>query len=212
MTVHWPLVVGFALSGAVVTEFSTYRFLPASEAFRWENWDSLWIAGAVAGAIIGHSLWVVLQPRRRASRAAAICVLANVLVWSSFLTFSTPLDDGEFGRIDRERVQRDANQGGLDLVTDQPIVVAARWHGTFGAMNFADWLLSLFAGPAIGFAELLIVPSRYIGIGATKRESLVIAGIGFVLSTAFWVAVGDLVTALRRLYRRHAAKRATETD
>jgi hypothetical protein len=181
-----------------------------SEAFRWENWESPWIAGAVAGAIIGHFLWVILKPRWRASRAAAICALANVLVWTSFLTFSTPLDDAEFSRIDRERVQRDANQGGLDLVTDQPIIVAARWHGTFGAMNFADWLLSLFAAPAIGFAELLVVPSRYIGIDATKRESYAVAGIGFVLSTGFWVAFGDVVSALRRLHKRRAAKRATQ--
>jgi hypothetical protein len=124
------------MSGAAVTQFLTYRFLSMSEAFRWENLESPWIAGAVAGAIIGHFLWVVLKPRWRASRDAAICALANILVWLSFLTFSTPLDDTEFIRLDRERVQRDANQGGLDLVTDQPIIVAARWHGTFGAVKF----------------------------------------------------------------------------
>jgi hypothetical protein len=152
-----------------------------------------------------------MKPRQRASRAAAICALANVLVWLSFLTLSTPLDDAEFTRIDSERVQRDTNQGGLDLVTDQPIIVAARWHGTFGAVNFADGLLTLFAGPAIGFTELLIVPSRYIGTDATKRESFAIAGIGLVLSTGFWVAFGDVVSALRRLYRRRATKRAPET-
>jgi hypothetical protein len=210
MAIHWVLVLAFGISGAGITQYLTYRFLPVGEIFRWENWQSPWIAGATAGAIVGHCIWVISKPRQRASRAAAICALANVLVWMSFLTFSTPLDDAEFSRIDRERVQRDANQGGLDLVTDQPIVVAARWHGTFVAVNFADWLLSLFAAPAIGFAELLIVPSRYIGIDATKPESFAIAGIGLVLSTGFWVAFGNAASALRRLYRRRAAKRATE--
>ena len=210
MAIHWVVVLAFGISGAGITQYLTYRFLPVGEIFRWENWDSLWIAGATAGAIVGHLIWVISKPRQRASRAAAICALANVLVWLSFLTLSTPLDDAEFSRIDRERVQRDANQGGLDLITDQPIIVAARWHGTFGALNFADGLLTLFAGPAIGFTELLIVPSRYIGIDATKRESFAIAGIGFVLSTGFWIAFGDVVSALRRLYKRRAAKRATQ--
>lgn len=84
--------------------------------------------------------------------------------------------------------------------------MAGRWHGTFGALNFADWLLSLFAGPAIGFAELLIVPARYIGIDATKRESFAIAGLGFVLSTGFWLALGDTLSALRRGFQARAAK------
>jgi hypothetical protein len=77
-------------------------------------------------------------------------------------------------------------------------------------VNFADWLLSLFAGPAIGFADLLIVPSRYIGIDSTKRESFAIAGIGFVLSSGFSVVFGDVVSALRRLYGRRVAKRSSE--
>ena len=75
-------------------------------------------------------------------------------------------------------------------------------HGTFGATNFADWLLTLFAAPAIAFGERLIVPSRYYGIDATKRESFAIAGIGFVLSTCFWAAVGNIVSAWRNDRRR----------
>jgi hypothetical protein len=214
MALHRALVLVFGIFGAAITQYLTYRFLPVAEIFRWKNWESPWIAGATAGAIVGHFIWVIGKPRQRASRAAAICVLANVLVWVSFLIFSPPLDDAEFDRVESERRQRDAEAGSghLDLVTHQPIVVAARWHGTFGAVSFADWLLTLFAGPAIGFAELLIVPSRYIGIygiHATKRESFAIAGFGFVLSTGFWVASGDVVSALRRSYRRRAARRAT---
>lgn len=64
----------------------------------------------------------------------------------------------------------------------------------------------------IFFAQHLIVPYTEIeGIHATKRESFAVAGIGFVLSTGFWVAFGDVVSALRRWLRRRAAKRATET-
>jgi hypothetical protein len=147
----------------------------------------------------------------RGSRAAAICAFANVLAWLSFLTFSTPLDDAAFSRSDRARVQHDAGvgDGGLTMITDQPIVVAARWYGTFGSVNLADWILNLSAGLAIFFGHRLIVPSHYTeieGIHATKRESFAIAGIGFVLSTAFWVAFGDVVSALRRWLRRRAAK------
>ena len=129
----------------------------------------------------------------------------------SFLTVTPPLDEAEFNRIDGERVQRDANQGGLEWVTDRPIVVAGRWHGTFGAVYSADWLLSLFAGPAIGFADLLVVPSRYIFVDATKRESFAIAGLGFVLSTGFWVAFGDVLDALTGVFRRRWTKRSTKT-
>jgi hypothetical protein len=207
--VHWALVLGFAMLGAAMTQFLTYRFLPIGEVFRWENWQSPWIAGATGAALIGHLLWVIAKPRQRTSRAATVLTLANVFVWLSFLTFTPPLDSAEFSRVESERVQRDADRGGIDLITDQPIVVASRWHGTFGAVNFADWLLSLFAGPAIGFAELLIVPSRYIGIDATKRESFAIAGLGFILSTGFWLAFGDVVSALRRRFRARAAKRLT---
>jgi hypothetical protein len=202
MGLHWALVVAFGIAGAGITQYLTYRFLPVGEIFQWENWGIASIAGATAGAIAGHLVWVISKPRQRFSRAAAICALANVLVWMSFLAFSPPVDDVEFGRVEAERRQRDADSGPLGLTKDLPIIVAARWHGTYGPVNFADRLLSFFAGPAIGFAELMIVPTRYIGIDVTKRESFAIAGFGFVLSTGFWVVVGSIVSALRRLYRR----------
>jgi hypothetical protein len=136
-----------------------YRFLPVSEAFRWENWASPWIvAGALAGAIIGHALWVVAKPRQRASRAAAVCVLANVLVWLSFLTFTPPLDNAEFSRVDKERVQRDAEPGRLDFVTDQPTVVAARWHGTFGAVNSLTGYCRFLRLPRSGSRSFWLCP------------------------------------------------------
>lgn len=190
LSAHSTLVLGSALLGTVLTQL---RFTPLTEVFLWDNWNNLSLAGTTAGGLLGHLAWAMARPRARTTRAALVCTLANVLVWLSFLTFTPPLDDGEFRRVEIERLQRDANPGHLDLVSDQPIVVAGRWHGTFGAVNFADWLLTLVAAPAIAFAELLIVPSGYIGIDATKGESFAIAGLGFLLSTAFWIAFGELL-------------------
>ncbi len=211
MTIHRALVLGLAVIGAVSTQLLTCRFLPLAEVFRWGNWQSFWIVvGATAGALSGHLVWVLAKPRHRMSRAAAVCALANMVAWLSFLVFTPPLPNAEFGRIAAERVQRDAGTGGLDIIKDKPTIVAGRWHGTFGAVNFADWLLTLFAAEAIGFARVLI-PSRYPGIDATRGESFAVAGVGFVLSTAFWVAFGGAVTALRRKFRARAAKRLTRT-
>jgi hypothetical protein len=157
MVPYLILLVGFGLLGTCVTQLLTYRFLPLSEILRWHNWDSLSIAGAVAGTLLGHLLWVLAKPSERVSRATVISVSANILAWISFLIFSPPLPTSEFERIAAERAQRDAISGGMDLTTDQPIVVAGRWYGTFGTMNFADGLLSVFAAPAIGFADLFQV-------------------------------------------------------
>ena len=91
-------------------------------------------------------------------------------------------------------------------VTDAPIVVAGRWSGTFFPVNFADRLLSLFAGPAIGSAYRLVQPTQYDNVN--KGESFAIAGLGFLFSTAFWTAVGGSVSAVRRarLRRRQIQK------
>jgi hypothetical protein len=203
MNLHRALVVGMGIAGVVLTQFMTYRTLPLAEVFRWENWQSAWIEGATAGALLGHLVWVIAKPRQRVSRAVAVCTIANVIVWLSFLAITPELPASEFRRIDAERAKRDADSG-LDLITDQPIVVAGRWHGTFGAFTAADRLLTLFAAPAIAFSAMLIVPVRYIGIDATKRESVAIAGLGFVLSTAFWTAVGGTASGLRRKSRARA--------
>jgi len=212
MTIHRALVLGLAVIGAVSTGLLTCRFLPLAEVYRWGNCQSLWIVvGATAGALWGHLVWVLAKPRHRVSRAAAACTLANMVAWLSFLVFTPPLPSAEFGRIAAERVQRDAGAGGLDIIHDKPTIVAGRWHGTFGAVNFADWLLTLFAAEAIGFAQVLMIPSRYPGIDATRGESFAVAGVSFVLSTAFWVAFGGAVTALRRKYGARAAKRLART-
>jgi hypothetical protein len=55
-------------------------------------------------------------------------------------------------------------------------------------------------------AELVIVPSRYIGILATRRESFWIAGLGFVLSAAFWAAISDVVNAIPQRRRKRKTR------
>jgi hypothetical protein len=202
-------LIGLGLVGTCATQLVRYRFLPLAKVLRWEAWDSLSIAGIVAGMLGGHVLWMLAEPLRRVSRATAICVVANAMVWASFLIFSSPLATAEFQRIAEERARRDADPGGMDLTTDRPIVVAGRWHGTFGALNFPDRLLSLFAAPAIGFADLLVVPVRYSGLDATKGESFAIAGLGFLLSTVFWATVGGAVSSLTRAFGKSRSSTAS---
>lgn len=208
-SIHGSLVCGFTLLGVVATQLLIFRYprYALSDVFSWaywdsESWDSLRREGAVAGALSGHLLWVLLKPRQRVSRAMTVCMGANLVAWLSFLVVTPPLAPSEFLRIDAERARLDTTPGGLDLITDVSIVVAGRWHGTFFAVNSADRLLSLFAAPAIGFAELLIVPVQYVTREGTRRESFAIAGLGFALSTAFWAAFGGMVSGVTRTCRR----------
>ena len=187
--------------GAIATQLSATRYLPLAERLRWESWDELVLLGVIGGALLGNLWWVALKLPERLTRAAFVCVLANVLVWIAFLAFNPPLTQSEFAEIMARRAGQDSKDG-LDIIDDAPLVVAGRWKGTFSAVNAADYALSLFAGPAVTFTELLIVPPRYIGSYATKGESYVIAGVGFVLSTSFWAALGEGISALGHVYRR----------
>jgi hypothetical protein len=89
MGLHWALVLAFGIAGAGITQSLTYQFLSVAEIFRWDNWQFPCFAGGTAGAIVGHFVWVMSKPRQRASFAAVICALANVLVWMSFLALGT---------------------------------------------------------------------------------------------------------------------------
>ena len=204
------LCASLAVIGAIVTQLSATRYLPLAERLHWESWDELVLFGAIGGALLGNLCWVTLKPSERVTRATLFFVIANVLVWVAFLVFNPPLTDSEFAEITAGRAQQDS-QNGFDIVDHAPIVVAERWSGTFGAVNDADRALSFFAGPAVMFTNLLVVPPRYIGSYATKSESWVTAGVGLVLSTSFWMAVGGGMSALRRAYqRRQAARQKTD--
>jgi hypothetical protein len=193
LTAHRWLLAASAFSGAVVTHFLLWRTLPIGETFSWDIVDGQWVTvGAIAGVVLGHFGWVLANPRQRLSRAAAVCALANIVIWTAFVVFTPPVDDSEFQRI-------------ADTVLhDAPTIVAGRWHGTFGAVNVPDRLLSLFDPGAVEFAQLLLLSPRY-GIDATRRESFAVAGLAFILTTAFWVTFGGAISALRRRYRRRQA-------
>jgi len=205
---RFRICAALAVIGAIATQLSATRYLPLAERLGWESWDELVLFGAIGGALLGNLCWVAMKPFERVTRATLLCVLAHVLVWISFLVFNPPLKESEFVDINARRTGQDA-QVGLDVVDDAPIVVAGRLSGTFGAVNTADYALHLAAGPAVTFVEWLVVPPRYrfSGIPASKGESYVIAGVGFVLSTSFWTAFGGGVSALRRAYRRRRAAR-----
>jgi hypothetical protein len=204
------LCASLALAGAVATQLLATRYLPVPERLLRESWDELALFGAIGGALQGNLCWVAMKPSERVTRAALLCILANVLVWTLFLLFNPPLPESEFAEITARRAGQDSRNS-LDIVDDAPIVVAGRWNGTFGAVNNADYALGFFAGPAVTFANLLVVPPRYIGSYATKSESWVTAGVGFVLSTSFWTAFGGVISALRRAYlRRQAARQRTD--
>ena len=201
MRTYLAILLAAGVGGAAATQWLFYRFLPLSEVFRWSDLDLLWLLpGAIAGALSAHFVAVIAQPRRRGSRGAVVCAAANTAVWLAFLSTAT-LSQSEFQQIAARRVEIDSARGGMNFITDQPIVVAARWSGTFGAVNVPDRLLNLSAGPAIGFANMVIVPARYAD-SATRGESYAVAGLAFFLSTAFWIAAGGLAPRLIRRLRR----------
>ena len=205
---RFRLCASLAVSGAIATQVFATRYLPLVGRLSWESWDERMLLGAIGGALIGNVCWVAMNLPERVTRAALLCAAANVLVWISFLIFAPPLTGSEFAEISSRRAGQDSQNGfDLDIVHDVPIVVAGRWSGTWGAVNTADYALHVFAGPAVIFAELVVVPPSFSGNYATKGESYAIAGVAFVLSTSFWMAVGGGMSALRRAYQRRQAAR-----
>lgn len=170
----------------------------------WEHVDLnfMFPYDAIAGALLANLGWVSAKPRERVRRSSAIAMAANALVWCAFLLVVPPLTPAEFAAVAHERAQRDASTGGLDLLTHEPIIVAARMHYTYGSHIMPDRFLGLFAGPAIDAAALLVVPMKYGGARATRSESFAIAAAAFVFSTAFWAAFPPLAGPPMRIVRR----------
>jgi hypothetical protein len=192
------------MAGAVVGGLAAclliYREVSLVDVARLLPWSEV-VAGGIAGALLSH-VGRLASKRRLVSRAGRLAVLANAIVWTAFLIVTPSLDPSEFARIDADR----ETKSGFDFIHDAPTVVAARWHGTYGAVNAADMLLSFAAAPAIAFAQLLVVPPPQVGAAATRGESFVIALLAFVLSTAFWFVAGAWVEVLIR--RLHTGKPA----
>ena len=179
-------IVGGALALAVVT-----TGLEVHRGWGWGSFDVLFaMQSAVAGALLGEMAWLLADPRRRLSRLAIVLAGLSWAAWLVFLCFGEPfvplrLEFGEF-------------------VHDAPIAVANRAVGTFGSVGAADRLLNVAAGPAVfhlNAAVLLAWPSI-----DDVAASYVVAGLAWVMSTAFWLAAGNVLAA--RLERRRALRRA----
>jgi hypothetical protein len=209
------LLIGAGAAVAVVaSQIALYRFLPIAVALAWDSWTAEFVVeAAIAGGLVGNLLWIVGSPRQRLSRAAAIVVAANAIAWFGFLAVHPPLTQAQFAEIDAERARRDQDSG-LDLVTHEPIIVAARMHYTYPPDGIADRLLALAAEPAISWAALHVVPYQYGTANATEHESFTIAALAFVLSTAFWAvfpsAIGAVVRGWRAISSRARRRRIPE--
>jgi hypothetical protein len=179
-------IVGSALALAVVT-----AGLEVHRGWGGGSFDVLFpIQSAVAGALLGEMAWLLTDPRGRLSRLAIRLAALSWAAWLAFLCFAEPfvplrLEFGEF-------------------IHDTPIAVANRAVGTFGSVNAADRLLNVAAGPAVFYMKAVV----FLGWPSVDdvAASYVVAGLAWVLSTAFWLAAGNWLTA--RLERRRALRRA----
>lgn len=191
-----------AIAGASAAQMLFYGEIPFPSVLSWEYWDlHLLLEGAIAGALIAHLAWVLTDVRGRLRRSAEIAVAANVLVWILFLIVTPSLTASDFEAIQSERNRRDADSG-MDLITHEPVIVAGRMLGTYGADGLSERLLQIFASPAIQWTALLTVHWRYGPARATRRESFIVAAGGFVLSSAFWAAFAPAVSTLARFLRQ----------
>jgi hypothetical protein len=210
---YFWLLACAGLAGAVVTQLLWVRTVSTVAALSWSNWDSVTLSGAISGVLVGHAAFVLKAPGRRLSRAVVVCVHGNVAAWLIFLAFGERVTGAEFARSVAERARLDAGTGSLTLIHDAPTVVASRWVGSFGAVNAADRILSLFAGPAVGFSQVVVAPAGISiaeGLIVTPAASWGVAATAFLLSTTFWIAVGSVVSAVRR--RRRARSLRAESD
>lgn len=92
-------------------------------------------------------------------------------------------------------------------MSHEPIIIAGRVHRTYYTENGADRLLGLLAGPAVYWTVLVTVPVDRGPALATPRESYIVAGVGFILSTAFWAAFATAVSFLVRFgWRYHKTR------
>jgi hypothetical protein len=194
-------VIGIgAAIGALAAHVLYYRPFPGG--LSWESWElHLVLEGAIAGALLAHLAWVLSDVRGRLRRSAAIAVAANVAAWSLFLLATPALTASQFDAIQIERTRRDADSG-LDLITHEPVIVAGRMLGTYGADGVSERLLQIFASPAIEWTAAVAVPWRYGPARATRGESYIVAAGGFVLSAAFWAAFAPAVSSFIRFWRR----------
>jgi len=190
--------IAIVIAATTLARFQKFGYVASEALASWE----VCLAEVLTGAVLGAGCWILVRPRARFTQGMLLAVASNWGAWAAFLAFTPPLEEAEFHAIAEGRATRDAGEG-LDLITDQPTVMAARWFGGFRSMPVPERLLFLMAGVPVLMTEPYVVPARYLGSPPTHDESLVIAAIGFVVSTAFWATVSGAMGWLRR--RRSAA-------
>jgi hypothetical protein len=190
-----------ALVGACAEQFLFLRLIPESRAVSWAWWlrsalGDLQFEGAIAGALVANLGWMFTNPRLRVRRPAMFGIAANAAAWAAFLVAVPPLTPSDFELIHAERTRRDT-ESSVDWTTHEPVIVAARPYGNDPCSdNGTNLLLGVFAGPAIHWTASLTIPMRYGAARPTRRESFIVAGGGFILSTAFWAALVSAVSSV----------------
>jgi hypothetical protein len=102
------------------------------------------VFSALAGALLGHAIWLLAAPRPRLTLAAVLLAGLSATVWVAFLWLGEPCAP----------VRHEGDQpGDIWIVHGAPIPVAGRVVGTFGSVNGADRALNLAAGPAVHWAN-----------------------------------------------------------
>jgi hypothetical protein len=117
------------------------------------------------------------------------------------LVFTPQVEATRFEEIAGQRAVRDRG-GFIYAVSDQPTILAARYTGGYRGIPLPELSLMVLAGIPAMIAEQYVVRGRYDGSPPTRRESYVIAGIAFVLSTAFWATISRAIESLWKARRR----------
>jgi hypothetical protein len=155
--------------------------------------------GTIAGALCGFLVWMLCSPRQRIATNAVVLAILNCAAWLLFLAANPRVSDGGASILaQRAQLDGEAAQGwphGMTF-TDHPSTLLAGRLLTW--VDLSQKPLGVFSGPAVVFVHEQIVPERYWQTGATVTESEWIAVSAFVLSTAWWVVVGSLVSGLKR--------------
>ena len=164
--------------------------LHASAWPAWDPWDP-WFAlqAAIAGGLLGNLVWVCLGVRRRVTRTGATLAGLCLAAWACFLLFGAP------------HKALPVQEMGVDLWHGQPVMVAGRSVGVHGSVNAADRFLGVLAFEAIGFTIVVVGLATGTISDHAVTQSYVVAGIAVVLSTAWWLAFGNAVSAFRRRRR-----------
>jgi hypothetical protein len=192
-------VAGAAMTAAAVVRIhQTHTFVEAVGATPFSI-----ACGTIAGSLCAFLVWALWRPRARLTRGGIALAGVNCAAWLCFLVLNPRLT-GEDASILQQRAHIDAKDWPSGMIfTDHPTTLLA--GRPLNWVNYSQKPLGLFAGPAVVFVHEQTVPARYWRTGATVSESNWIAAVGFIISTAWWVSVGSIVSNLRSMKRNRAA-------